>query len=204
MINNPFVFKKGSKIDKTSSIYPFSKFTNSIIGPYSYIGLFAFVNNTKIGKFCSISMNFKAGLGKHPLDRISTSPIFYKKKYSLKNETFFTDNTYNEYKNIEIGNDVWIGADVVIMDGVTIGNGAVIGAKAVVVKDVPSYSIVTGVPARVIKYRFSKDIINELNILKWWDWNIKDIKKYSSFFGQKVNMDSILELKKAYAKSKQL
>lgn len=71
---------------------------------------------------------------------------------------------------IIIGNDVWMGVDVIVMGGVHIGNGAVIGAGAVVAKDVPPYAIVVGNPARIIKYRFSKDIIEKLQKIKWWNW----------------------------------
>lgn len=69
-----------------------------------------------------------------------------------------------------MGNDVLIGSHSLILGGVTIGNGAVVAAGAVVTKDVPPYAIVGGVPASIIKYRFSQDIINKLQELRWWDW----------------------------------
>ena len=72
--------------------------------------------------------------------------------------------------DIVIGNDVWIGYKAIILAGVEIGDGAIIGTRALVTKDVPAYSIVGGVPAKIIRKRFSEDIINELEILKWWDW----------------------------------
>ena len=72
--------------------------------------------------------------------------------------------------DIVIGNDVWIGYKAIILAGVKIGDGAIIGTRALVTKDVPAYSIVGGVPAKIIRKRFSEDIINELEILKWWDW----------------------------------
>ncbi len=128
------VYKKKSFVSKKSRIFPFSRFTNSELGDNSYIGLFAFVNNTKIGKYCSISMNFKSGLGQHPTNYISTSPVFYSKKYAIKNSFANKQSSFQEYATITIGNDVWIGADVIIMDGVTIGDGAIIASKAVVVK----------------------------------------------------------------------
>ena len=76
---------------------------------------------------------------------------------------------------VVIGNDVWIGARATILSGVTVGDGAVIGAGALVAKDVPPYAIVGGVPARLIKYRFSSEIINELLEIKWWDWDSKKL-----------------------------
>ena len=77
--------------------------------------------------------------------------------------------------DIVIGNDVWIGYKAIILAGVKIGDGAIIGTRALVTKDVPAYSIVGGVPAKIIRKRFSEDIINELEILKWWDWPKKKI-----------------------------
>lgn len=78
--------------------------------------------------------------------------------------------------NINVGNDVWIGAKSTIMSGVKIGDGAVIGAKTIVTKDVPPYSIVVGNPGKVIKYRFNEDQIKKLLKIKWWDWTEDRIK----------------------------
>lgn len=190
------IYKKNSVISSKSRIFPFSRFTNSKLGDFSYIGLFAFVNNTSIGKYCSISMNFKAGMGMHPTNLASTSPIFYTEKYALKNSLGFKRLAkVKEYKKITIGNDVWIGADVIIMDGIKVGDGAIIAAKALVSKDVPSYAVVGGVPAKTIKYRFSEEIINKLTALKWWDWSEERIKKNEFFFREDITTDLINKIK---------
>lgn len=93
-------------------------------------------------------------------------------------------------KQIIIGNDVWIGANVIIMGGVRIGNGAVIGAGAVVAKDIPPYAIAAGNPVRVIKYRFSEDMIQKLQQLKWWDWPAEKINEALPLLG---DVESFLE-----------
>ena len=186
------VFKKGSKISKTSTVYPFSRFTNSEIDDYSYINFFAWVNNTKIGKYCSIAMNFKSGLGQHPTKLLSTSPLFYaKKQFALKKPLDIQLASYEEFQDIRIGNDVWIGANVLIMDGVTIGNGAIIGAHSLVVRDVPDYAIIGGVPAKVIKYRFSDEIIEELNKINWWNWEKEKIIRNQHLFSNDVTLESL-------------
>jgi len=186
------VFKKGSKISKTSTVYPFSRFTNSEIDDYSYINFFAWVNNTKIGKYCSIAMNFKSGLGKHPTKLLSTSPLFYaKKKFALKKPLDIELASFEELQDIRIGNDVWIGANVLIMDGVTVGNGAIIGAHSLVVRNVPDYAIIGGVPGEVIKYRFSDEIIAELNKINWWNWETERIIRNQHIFSNEVTLESL-------------
>lgn len=76
---------------------------------------------------------------------------------------------------ILIGNDVWIGNGVTILGGVRIGNGAVVAAGSVVVKDVPPYAVVGGNPAKIIKYRFPKDVIDKLQRIAWWNWSSEEI-----------------------------
>ena len=128
------------------------------LGDYSYIANNSRITNARIGKFCSIGPNFSCGLGIHPTNGISTSPMFY--SISKQNGITLTkDNKMEETKQTNVGNDVFIGANVTVLDGVTIGDGAVIGAGAVVVKDIPPYAIAVGVPAKVVKYRFEKDKI---------------------------------------------
>lgn len=88
----------------------------------------------------------------------------------------FVKTSLQTHQKVTIKNDVWIGANSVVMPGVTVSNGAVIGASAVVTSDVPDYAVVAGVPAKIIKYRFSEDIVNILLYLRWWDLKPEIIK----------------------------
>ena len=131
--------------------------------------------NTKIGKYCSIANYVMIGPGQHPQKFLSTSSFQYvPETYLLEDSTI---ENYKPYKQCIIANDVWIGIGAVIQDGVTIGDGAIIGANAVVTKDIPPYAVVGGVPAKIIKYRFSQEVIEKLLRLKWWDLDIRYIKK---------------------------
>lgn len=144
------------------------------IGHGSYIGACS-----SIGNFTSISLDVKIGLMAHPLDYISTSPVFYAKRRG-----WVVKSTFNETLQglTEIGHDVLISANVTILAGVKVGNGAVIGAGAFVNKDVPPYAVVVGTPARIVKYRFSEDIIRKLEEIKWWDMSKEELMKYKLDF----------------------
>ena len=158
-----------AKIDKTSAVRNKTRLYNVKMGRYSYVARNSLIQNTEIGSFCSISEGCNIGLPSHPLTFLSTSPVFLNGNNYLNYH--FSYFTHNACPQTIIQNDVWIGAHAQIKSGVTIRNGAVVGAGAVVTNDVPPYAIVGGVPAKIIRFRFSESEIQILESLKWWDWS---------------------------------
>jgi len=136
------------------------------VGSYTYIGNNCAITRATIGRYVSIADNVSIGPGEHPLESISTNHNFIENEY----EELTKDDCIIE-------NDVWIGVDSVIRRGIKIGNGAVIGANSFVNKDVPAFAIVAGSPAKLIRYRFSDEIIREINNSKWWEKDLKEAKK---------------------------
>ena len=138
------------------------------ISRYSYIGTNSQFERTTIGSFCSIGSEVICGLGKHPLNFISTYPGFYTNKASGA-EWFGYNHDVIEHQSILIGSDVWIGTRSIILDGVKIGDGAVIGAGSIVTKDIPAHAVVAGVPAKIIRYRFDEALSKKILNSKWWE-----------------------------------
>ena len=170
------LFRKKSIRGNNTKLYPPFRISNSEIGDYTYISENAILNNTKIGKFCSIGPNLISGWGSHPINGISTHPMFYSPK-KQNGMTLCDSDKFEENKPIEIGNDVFIGMNVTILDGIKIGHGAVIGAGAVVSKDIPPYAIAVGCPIQIKGYRFDEETVRRLLEIKWWDFDEKQLQE---------------------------
>lgn len=186
-----FNFSTNSVISIKAKLMGSYNISFSTIGDYTYIAQKAHISYATIGKYCSIGPNFLCGWGIHPINGISTSPMFY--STAKQNGFSFCNITkVEERKRIIIENDVFIGANVTVLDGVRIGNGAVIGAGATVSKDIPPYAVAVGSPIRIIKYRFSEPIIHKLERCEWWnkdDSVLPSIEK--NFFDVESFLDEI-------------
>ena len=166
---------------------------SSVIGKYSYGPLLDQIKMGQewiesVGAFCSFAYGTQC-VQNHTMSAITTHPIAYfggendelhvKKYKDVKNETWYSDGIMPKgklkCKKSIIGNDVWLGRNVIITNGANIGNGVIAAAGAVITKDIPDYAVVAGVPARIIRYRYTAEQIEHLNQIKWWDWTDEEI-----------------------------
>ena len=166
---------RNSQIHSTSKVEAGSHVVNSTMDKYSFCGYDCKIINCKIGSFCSIADEVIIGGAQHPIEWVSTSPVFYKGRDSVKKK--FSEFDRPEEPHTIIENDVWIGDRAIIKGGVHIGNGAVIGMGSVVTKDVGDYEIWAGNPARCIRKRFSPDVSEALNSMRWWNLSEKELAK---------------------------
>lgn len=173
---------KLSQISKDSVLFQNVGVSDSFVGARTYIQKNSIITSVDIGRFCSIASNVTIGLADHPINMVSTSPVFYDNTQPLP--FFFTSQKHSDkiVPRTTIGSDVWIGQGVMIKAGVNVGVGSVIGAGAVVVKDVKPYSVVAGVPAKHIKWRFDAQTRSQLITSNWWNYEDKKLIKLASLF----------------------
>ena len=181
---NIWLLSKGDKIKiaqdvvvEQYSTMPHKSFAS--VGAFSFPTCY-FPGNVKIGRFCSIASNVKIMGGNHPMNRFTTHMVSYNgefDKFAAQefNRRWVLKPFQTKLPDPVIGNDVWIGNDVVLKGGIVINDGAVIAANSVVTKDVPPYAVVAGIPAKVIKYRFSPEVIEQLLQIRWWDYYFFDL-----------------------------
>ena len=171
-----------SFVDRRSSLEGFnylaqrSKVIDCDIGRFTYVNYDAVIGNATVGRYSCIGPYALVGaIGKHPTQRKSTHRMFYSNSNPVWDGFAFGD-AISESARTHIGNDVWIGLRAVVMDGVSIGDGAIVAAGAVVANDVEPYSIVGGVPARLIRKRFDAQTVEALLKEKWWNHEVDAIR----------------------------
>jgi acetyltransferase-like isoleucine patch superfamily enzyme len=156
------------------------------IGRYSFLRSGTMRHVGAIGRYTSIGPGVILGEGEHPIDWLTTTPTVFD-----RHRWFFYPPANNEAPDlviprtdqntdpatrglITIGNDVWIGANVIVRRGITIGDGAVVAAGAFVNRDVAPYTIVGGLPAKLIRPRFPRPLVDRLLASRWWEFDLRD------------------------------
>lgn len=166
-----FIFQSPCSMLKNSVL------KNCSLGSFSYISYSSIAINTHIGRYCSISSSCQFGAKRQDFSKAVVAPFLDQENcfefagFSLDNMHVQSGTPYDHREVINVGNDVWIGFKALIQEGVNIGTGAVIGANAVITKDVPPYAVVVGTD-RILRQRFSDEVVSDLLDSHWWDYNL--------------------------------
>lgn len=171
---------RDSRIHPTSKLESGTVFYHSTMGRHSFCGYDCEISHADIGSFVSIANGVVIGGGRHPLEWVGMSPVFYEGRDSVKAK--FSTHARAPAKRVRVGHDVWIGRSAIVLPGVEIGNGAVVGAGAVVTKDVAPYAVVAGNPARLLRYRFSEPTVARLTATAWWDRDDETLERLGPWF----------------------
>lgn len=167
-----------SRLGRYTEIGARSRVSEAVLDDYSYMGIDCEIWCAEIGKFSNIASHVRINATNHPTWRATLHHFTYRAgDYwpDAEHESEFFD--WRRGNRVKIGHDTWLGHGSTILPGVTVGNGAVIGAGAVVSKDVAPYTIVGGVPARLIRERFDAATGNRLDRLAWWDWSHERLRQ---------------------------
>jgi acetyltransferase-like isoleucine patch superfamily enzyme len=182
----------GANFEGMSKVYFGTNVSHSSIGRGTYLSKNTNLPSSKIGRYCSIGPEVTVIPGRHPVDTfLSTHPAFYSTAcqagFTYVNKNYFVENVFADEKDgylVEIGNDVWIGARAILLAGVKIGDGAIVAAGSVVTKSVSDFSIVGGVPAKQIRFRFDEDQRKRILNDPWWGkeekWILNNIDMFKS------------------------
>ncbi|MGH8028407.1 MAG: CatB-related O-acetyltransferase [Arenimonas sp.] len=165
-----------------NTLYDGAVLDHVVLGDLSYVSRGARIHNATVGRFSCIGPETLVGLGRHPTRQfVSSHPAFYSTAAQAQ-LTFVSEQKFGEFRPITIGNDVWIGARAIVLDGATIGDGAIVGAGAVVAGDVPPFAIVSGVPAKVVRYRFDEATIDAIRRSRWWELDLEVLRANAAAF----------------------
>jgi len=173
---------KNSTVHRSSKIESGTSFVDSTMGRYSFCGYDCEIYRANIGAFTSIANGVIIGGARHPMEWVSMSPVFYAGRDSVR--TKFAEHLLVAPDLVNIGNDVWIGRAAILLSGISVGDGAVVGAGSVVTKNVPPYAIVAGNPARLIRYRFTDEIMEKMMEIKWWNFPDAQLRRMGKYFNQ--------------------
>ena len=174
---HPTAEVRASELGRYTEVGERSHVYESVIDDYSYLVRDCEVYSARIGKFSNIASHVRINATNHAIERATLHHFTYRAG------DYFTDAEHEseffarrKARVVTIGHDTWIGHGTTILPGVTVGDGAVIGSGAVVTKDVAPYTVVGGVPAKLIKERFSQKVGERMQKLAWWDWSHAELR----------------------------
>jgi acetyltransferase-like isoleucine patch superfamily enzyme len=189
------IVDEASVLGSYNVIFNNTSIVNSVLGDHTFVQRNSMIVNANLGKFCSLAMGVHIGLAQHAITHVSSHPAFYLLNTPLV-KTFSKTDLFSTTARTSIGHDVWIGQNAMIMSGVKVGTGAIIGAGCVVTKDIPEYAIVTGVPAKIAKFRFNEIIRSELLKTEWWSMPDEWLERNYLLFSDPLRLISFFKNQK--------
>ncbi len=181
-----------SQLGDWSVLFSDVRLASSSLGTYSYVQARSCLYEVDVGPFCSIAADVSIGLVDHPTFMVSTSPVFYDNTQPLP-KFLVNEKLHHEHRiRTVVEADVWIGYGVRVRAGVRIGIGSIIGAGAVVTRDIPPYTIAAGVPCRVVRDRFPKEIKQQLLDSRWWELDQEHLSRLAPEFVDPIRFLSAL------------
>lgn len=187
------IILRGCNFEGNNSLGEHTYLSHTSLGYGSYIGFSSEFSNCQVGKYSSIGNNVRVVSANHPTDMVSTYPAFFSDSYRVsyvEKSKFKEHITTGNGFECEIGNDVWNGDNVLIKGGLTIGDGAIIAMGSIVLHDVAPYTIVAGIPAKIVRKRFDDTIVDQLLKIRWWDRSLNWIKSHADEF---CDVDAFLQ-----------
>lgn len=186
---------RASTVHPTSKLESGTSFHHASLDRHSFCGYDCDVSHADIGSFTSIANRVVIGGGRHPMEWVGMSPVFYEGRDSVKAK--FATHARAPVRRVSIGHDVWIGHSAIILPGVQIGDGAVVGAGAVVTRDVPPYAVVAGSPARLIRHRFDEATVARLRASRWWTLDEAALHRLGPLFNDVNKFLEVIEKERA-------
>jgi virginiamycin A acetyltransferase len=187
---NQTILTADSRLMTGAEVRSHASIRSSTIGRYSSVGRFSKVAWADVGSFSMISWDVTVGAMPHATDRATTHFFPVEPEYGIHRGPLLVE----DYPRVLVGSDVWIGCHAVLLSGVRVGNGAIIAAGAVVTRDVGSFEIAAGVPARPVRHRLPRDLAGRLDRIGWWDWPDEVLREHLALFRQPVDEDVLTRL----------